>query len=212
MSTLSAARADNFYFPKDFDPSVHKSIHHYNKVKKEEKHGARNFGVPKNTTSNPKDDDGTSKVRFETPFHVRCEICKQQIAKGVRFNANKKCVGKFHTTKIWEFTMNCKCGNKVKCRTDPETTDYKYVQGAIRIFQTENATDGVVIDMKLEAEMKKNPFLKLDNMNIHNYEDKGKFKTDGNRIHLLQEVYKARDNHYEMNSMLRKKFRTDKKN
>ena len=162
MSTLSAARADNFYFPKDFNPSIHKSIHHYNLLKKEEKRGAKSksFGVPKNKSDETKNEDGTTKVRYETPFHVRCEKCNQQIAKGVRFNANKKCVGKFHTTKIWEFTMNCKCGNKLKCRTDPENTDYKYVAGAIRIFQTENATEGVVIDMKLENEMKKNPFLK----------------------------------------------------
>jgi coiled-coil domain-containing protein 130 len=42
------------------------------------------------------------------------------IAKGVRFNAAKKAVGKYLSTTIWEFRMNCHlCGNKLVCRTDP---------------------------------------------------------------------------------------------
>lgn len=40
-------------------------------------------------------------------------------------------VGKFHTTRIWEFSMRChRCSNKIVCRTDPENTDYKFVEGA----------------------------------------------------------------------------------
>jgi Uncharacterized conserved protein len=40
-------------------------------------------------------------------------------------------VGNFHSTKIWEFTMKCHlCGNKIVVRTDPENTDYKFIEGA----------------------------------------------------------------------------------
>lgn len=43
-------------------------------------------------------------------------------------------VGKYMSTKIWEFLMNCHlCGNKITCRTDPENTDYKFVSGAHKI-------------------------------------------------------------------------------
>jgi len=38
---------------------------------------------------------GIITVRYETPFHVRCEKCKNMIGKGVRFNAEKK-KGKFY--------------------------------------------------------------------------------------------------------------------
>jgi hypothetical protein len=30
------------------------------------------------------------KIRFETPFHVKCLKCGHMIAKGVRFNAAKR--------------------------------------------------------------------------------------------------------------------------
>jgi coiled-coil domain-containing protein 130 len=82
MSTLKAARADNFYFPPDGskNPLVH--------------------GEFKMKTAAP---DGSVTVRYETPFHVRCEKCENMIGKGVRFNARKHSIGKYHTTTIWEF-------------------------------------------------------------------------------------------------------------
>jgi len=33
---------------------------------------------------------GGITIRYETPFHIRCAKCKNMIAKGVRFNSNKK--------------------------------------------------------------------------------------------------------------------------
>ena len=35
--------------------------------------------------------EGILVIRFEVPFHVRCNKCKNMIGKGVRFNAEKKC-------------------------------------------------------------------------------------------------------------------------
>ena len=54
------------------------------------------------------------------------------IAKGVRFNADKKEVGKFHSTKILEFKLIHHCGNIMICRTDPEHGDYIFTEGARR--------------------------------------------------------------------------------
>lgn len=40
-------------------------------------------------------------------------------------------VGKYMTTTIWEFKMRCPtCSNVIVVETDPENTDYKYVEGA----------------------------------------------------------------------------------
>lgn len=60
MSSLAAARADNFYFPKDWDPSKGTVTNHY-KTK-------RSGGEPPAFSSikNP------SKIRFEMMFNVRC--------------------------------------------------------------------------------------------------------------------------------------------
>jgi hypothetical protein len=80
------------------------------------------------------------------------------IGKGVRFNAEKKAskgsfffmiailklsiyiifltplVGKFHSTRLWEFSMRCHlCPNKIIVKTDPENCDYIMDQGAYKI-------------------------------------------------------------------------------
>lgn len=129
MSTLAAARADNFYYSKNYNPD---------KVppKKSELAPDKPFTVVEGQRV------GGSKVRYETPFHVRCEGCENMIAKGVRFNSIKTWVGNFHTTKIYEFRMKCpQCPQKFVVRTDPENCEYLYVSGAKRIFQTKDCTD-----------------------------------------------------------------------
>ena len=38
--------------------------------------------------------------RFEMPFNIWCGGCNSMIAKGVRFNAEKKQVGNYYSTKV----------------------------------------------------------------------------------------------------------------
>lgn len=107
MSTLAAARADNFYYSKNYNPD---------KVppKKSELAEDKPFKVVQGQRV------GGSKVRYETPFHVRCESCGNMVAKGVRFNSIKTWVDNFHSTKIYEFRMKCPhCPQRFVCRTDP---------------------------------------------------------------------------------------------
>lgn len=74
------------------------------------------------------------------------------------------------STRIWEFTMNCHlCGNKIVVQTDPENTDYKYIEGAYKIvnqyiffrktylkismqFKTEDASDADFLRDEKEIE------------------------------------------------------------
>ena len=67
MSSLAAARADNFYYPQSFNPSQHNTLNQHNKDQ----------GITKNK----------STIRFEMMFDVKCEGCDKSIGKGVRFNA-----------------------------------------------------------------------------------------------------------------------------
>lgn len=107
MSSLAAARADGYYRPKNFDPSKME-------VRKSDTPHEKPFVVVEGQRV------GGSKVRYETPFHVRCEGCQNMIAKGVRFNSIKTWVGDFHTTKIYEFRMKCPlCPQRLVVRTDP---------------------------------------------------------------------------------------------
>ena len=114
MSSLAAARADNFYYPKDFDPSKSNTLNQHNKDK----------GLVRDKPT----------IRFEIMFDVRCLGCGKSIAKGVRFNARKTVVGEYLGTKIYEFSMRCHlCSHKLKIRTDPQNCDYLLHEGLQRV-------------------------------------------------------------------------------
>ena len=51
---------------------------------------------------------------------------------GVRFNAEKRHVGMYHSTKIWSFVMRHHCGCKIEIHTDPRKTEYRIVEGIRR--------------------------------------------------------------------------------
>ena len=63
-------------------------------------------------------------------FNVRCLKCLNSIGKGVRFNAVKRVVGQYLSTKVYEFSMTCHlCSNALKVRTDPEACSYVLSEG-----------------------------------------------------------------------------------
>lgn len=76
--------------------------------------------------------DGSQTVRFEMPFAVWCHTCEPHaiIGQGVRFNAEKKKVGHYHSTPIWSFRMrHAACNGTLEIRTDPKNTAYVVVEG-----------------------------------------------------------------------------------
>ena len=61
---------------------------------------------------------------------------------GVRFNAEKRSVGKYFSTKIWAFTMKTPCcSTEVEIHTDPKACEYVIVRGAERKVETYSAED-----------------------------------------------------------------------
>lgn len=117
MSSLAAARADNFYYPEDFDPKTHRTLNRYHG-----QHALRDRALA----------DGGLVVRFEVPFPLCCLRCGESIGKGVRFNAAKRQEGMYHSTKVWRFEMTHHCGSAIVVRTDPANADYAIVSGARR--------------------------------------------------------------------------------
>lgn len=72
-------------------------------------------------------------IRFEMPFNVWCTGCGHLIGKGVRFNAEKKQVGMYHTTRVWSFSMRAPCcQQRIEVHTDPKNAEYQLVTGARR--------------------------------------------------------------------------------
>ncbi|PKU62417.1 coiled-coil domain-containing protein 130 homolog [Dendrobium catenatum] len=92
MSSLAAARADNFYYPPEWSP----------------KKGSLNkfHGQHALRERARKIDQGILIIRFEMPFNIWCGGCNSMIAKGVRFNAEKKQVGNYYSTKVLCTTPN----------------------------------------------------------------------------------------------------------
>lgn len=134
MSSLAAARADNFYNPPDWDPAK-ESRNSYNKS---------NGALGKR--ANKLKSDGILIIRFEMPFPVWCGGCNHLIGKGVRFNAEKKKVGMYHSTTIWSFRMKSPCcHHDIEVHTDPKNCEYLIVSGAQRKSQG-GGDDVVVVD------------------------------------------------------------------
>jgi coiled-coil domain-containing protein 130 len=104
-------------------------------------------------------DEGILIIRFEVPFHIACVTCKHMMAKGVRFNAEKKCIGMYLSTRKYEFAFKCRvCKERIVIETDPEHTDYRVREGAKKYLDTTQAKDGVLVDEKEVAKRKANPF------------------------------------------------------
>eukprot|EP00742_Colponemidia_sp_Colp-10_P003163 GILJ01003371.1.p1 GENE.GILJ01003371.1~~GILJ01003371.1.p1 ORF type:complete len:344 (+),score=62.63 GILJ01003371.1:40-1071(+) len=198
MSSLAAARADNFYYPPGWTPDQG-SINKYQKSHPLGKRAA-------------KIDQGILVIRFEMPFNVWCEGCEHLIGKGVRFNAEKKCVGNYFSTKIWEFGMKCPaCSKKIVVKTDPKSCEYIITEGARRKVEEWAAEDSETIDLsKIEEESAKRAVDAMYNLE-RDVEDKEKAATAKTRLTRLQDVQEAWKDDYDVSRLLRKKFREEKK-
>ena len=141
MSSLAAARADNFYHPPDWDPSKE------GRNKYHGSHGALGDRARKLH-------EGILIIRFEMPFNVWCEGCGHLIGKGVRFNAEKKQIGTYHSTKIWSFTMRAPCcKQRIEVHTDPRNAAYVVVSGGRQKIEGggEGEDGRVTVDPKAEG-------------------------------------------------------------
>lgn len=178
---------------------------------------------PFNTTSHPLgkrarllDSHGILIVRFELPFPIICLSCDVHLAQGRRFNARKRQVGEYLSTKIWAFDCKCTCGEWFEIRTDPEKARYAVTEGARRqvqewdpeenggfpVYDTESKADGK------EEEQGKDAFAKLDK----DQKEKSKAAQRQARLEELEHHSKATwSDPYTLNSKLRNTFRQEKR-
>ena len=123
--------------------------------------------------------EGILTVRFEMPFNVRCTGCGNHIAKGVRFNAEKKTIGAYYTTKVLSFRMPCHCEDGtsrtdrhtnlhfIEVHTDPKNAEYVVASGAVRVAEPSLLTPAelgveAALDASEAALRGANPFYKLE--------------------------------------------------
>ncbi|XP_033927878.1 probable splicing factor YJU2B [Melopsittacus undulatus] len=117
---MGERKGTNKYYPPDFDPAKHRSLNKY--------HGSHPLRERARKLA-----QGILVIRFEMPFNIWCDGCKNHIGMGVRYNAEKKKVGNYYTTPIYRFRMKCHlCVNHIELQTDPAGCDYVIVSGARR--------------------------------------------------------------------------------
>jgi len=157
--------------------------------------------------------EGIMIVRFEMPFNIWCGGCEEHIGRGVRYNAEKKHIGNYFSTRIFQFRMKCHlCNHWIEIHTDPEKCDYVVVSGGRRKVETfEPTAEDHVIELKSKEEAQKlaeDPFYKLE----HATEDKRKAVEDAApALERLVEMMEPMRDDYKLSQIMRRKFREQKK-
>ncbi|ONK81770.1 uncharacterized protein A4U43_C01F32700 [Asparagus officinalis] len=197
MSSLAAARADNFYYPPEWEPK---------------KGGLNKFhGQHALRERARKLDQGILIIRFEMPYNIWCGGCNSMIAKGVRFNAEKKQVGNYYSTKIWSFTMKSACCQHViVIQTDPKNCQYVIISGAQQKTEDFDVEDAETFAFPADEDRAKlsDPFYRLE----HQEEDIRKKKEAEPVLVRLQKVSDSRhSDDYNLNRALRARLRGQKK-
>jgi coiled-coil domain-containing protein 130 len=208
MSSLAAARADNFYQPPEWDPQ------------RESRNGFQARGKakwqahPLRERAKKLHTEGILVTRFEIPFDIWCSGCSSHIAKGVRFNADKTHAGKYLSSTIWAFRLKCpQCKRAIELRTDPRAGDFEVTEGARRKEEGYTEADAEVerIDAPEErARRAADPFRSLEHRTAseHRAHSAHHWMTE---LQSNREQRWASGNDYALSSTLRKRHREQKR-
>ncbi|XP_074549760.1 putative splicing factor YJU2B [Halichoeres trimaculatus] len=195
---MGERKGTNKYYPPDFDPAKHGSLNGYHKT-----HALRERAR--------KLSQGILIIRFEMPYNIWCDGCKNHIGMGVRYNAEKKKVGNYYTTPIYRFRMKCHlCVNYIEMQTDPATCDYVIVSGASRKeerWDMEENEQILTTERTEKEKLETDAMFKLD----HGGKDKEKLKKSLPSLSEIQEYQSGWKDDFLINSSLRRKFRNEKK-
>lgn len=147
------------------------------------------------------------------PFNVWCEHCKAHIGMGVRYNAEKKRVGEYFSTPIYEFRMKCHlCSGWMTIRTDPKNTTYECVSGVRRKVEEYVAAPETTGQIRLDGEevierLSTDPFYKLE----HGQADRKRASTALSVVDTMLAVNRRQwADPYERSRVLRKRLRDEK--
>lgn len=147
-------------------------------------------------------------IRFEMPYNIWCEGCNKHIGMGVRYNAEKKKVGMYYSTPIYQFRMKCHlCDNYFEIKTDPANLDYEIVSGARRQEKRWDPTENEQVvpeDKEVTRKMAVDAMFKLE----HGVGDKAKSQEVDPVLQELEEFQAKRwHDDYASNRTLRAAMR-----
>ncbi|GMS83518.1 hypothetical protein PENTCL1PPCAC_5693, partial [Pristionchus entomophagus] len=195
---MGERKGQNHYYPPDFDPAKHKTLNAYHGV-----HALRERAH--------KISEGILVIRFEMPFNIWCLGCNNHIGMGVRYNAEKKKIGMFYTTPLYEFRMKCHlCDNYLVIRTDPKNFDYEMYEGCRRQeirFDPSTVDGSAPIDRGEHMKLAADAMYKAENQE----DDRQKGTKDDKKIDHLEWLQERMRDDFAANSALRRSFRNEKK-
>uniref|UniRef100_A0A0V0J8H3 Uncharacterized protein n=1 Tax=Schistocephalus solidus TaxID=70667 RepID=A0A0V0J8H3_SCHSO len=143
------------------------------------------------------------------PFNCWCLSCKKPIGMGVRYNAEKRKVGMYHSTPIYQFTMNCAmCAGAIVIQTDPQNFDYTCIEGVRRKCQTWDAEENeqiVIPDYKEKQKLAIDAMYQVE----HGVKDKEKAAVVHPAIAALEASKSAFKDDFALNCLVRKQFRVN---
>ncbi|KAI8328380.1 CWC16 protein [Chlamydoabsidia padenii] len=158
-------------------------------------------------------DKGILIVRFELPFNIWCTGCDSHVGKGVRYNAEKKQIGKYYSTPILQFRMKCHlCSHWIEIHTDPKNAAYVVVSGAREKTETwtPDQDDHVLQlnDQDTKERLAQDPMYRLE----HGIQDKAIKQSNSHVLTRLEQLNEAQwKDPYTQSQHLRRKFRQEKK-
>jgi len=193
---MGERKGQNHYYPPDFNYKTHKSLNSYHGT-----HALRERAK--------KIKEGILVIRFEMPFNAWCLGCRKHIGMGVRYNAEKKKIGMYYTTPLYEFRMKCHlCDNYFTIRTDPKNFDYEMVEGIQRQEKRpSDLDDHPTVDREFTHKLASDAMFKKE----HDIDDKKKLATAEGQIEKLESIQSRLHDDYRANSILRRSFRGEKK-
>ncbi|XGW09921.1 hypothetical protein V3C99_011862 [Haemonchus contortus] len=195
---MGERKGQNFYYPPDFDYKKHKSLNKY--------HGTHALRERAKKIS-----QGILVIRFEMPFNIWCLGCNNHVGMGVRYNAEKKKIGMYYTTPLYEFRMKCHlCDNYFVIRTDPKNFDYELVEGCTRQekrFEPSEVDQVDTSDSAFSQKLAADAMFKTE----HLEDDKGKATNDELRMEKIEWVQERLRDDFAANQALRAQFRREKK-
>ncbi|KAI8992066.1 CWC16 protein, partial [Mycotypha africana] len=153
-------------------------------------------------------DEGILIVRFELPFNIWCNGCDNHIGQGVRYNAQKKQIGKYYSTPILQFRMKCHlCDNWIEIQTDPKNTQYVVASGARKKVEEWEPEENEVLkiqDADEKEKLESDPMYRLE----HGIKDKQVISEATPHLTQLQELNNTQwSDPYTRSQQLRKRLR-----
>ncbi|XP_057335806.1 coiled-coil domain-containing protein 130 homolog [Microplitis mediator] len=194
---MGERKGTNLYYPPDYDPRVG---------------GLNKFmGTHALRERARKLHMGILIIRFEMPFNIWCNGCNNHIGMGVRYNAEKKKIGMYYSTPLYQFRMKCHlCDNHFEIKTDPANLTYIVESGARRQENRWDPTENEQVvpeEKEVSRRLYDDPMFKLE----HSMDDKKKAKSKDTTLSSLIANNEQFKDDYALNSSLRAAFREKKK-